>query len=188
MQLVARPSIVPTLFTIFTSERHVRILQDKDNAALIGSAIDELIRHHPALKMVVFDSLISTLRKIIDLGNAYVPPDDIKEWYILSSVVVPESEDVNMTGVETTDSAPLQTLESSTAPRAVPTAAEEVTDEDGQQKSHDNVIVSFIDVIGRVRLSLFFHLTVTLIICIVYGGLISARTALQGFCGTDRWS
>ena len=43
-QLNARPNTIPSLFTIFTSEEHQRVLQEKENAVLIGTSIEELIR------------------------------------------------------------------------------------------------------------------------------------------------
>ncbi len=56
-QLASRPSIIPGLISILTSERHVKVLHEKENAAVVGSAIDELIRHHPSLKDNVFRAL-----------------------------------------------------------------------------------------------------------------------------------
>jgi hypothetical protein len=82
-QLAARPSIIPGLLSIFTSERHLRVLQDKENAVLIGTSIDELIRHHPFLKTAVFEGVRSILGQIEDLGKAFVVPEDIRHFYQL---------------------------------------------------------------------------------------------------------
>ncbi|KAI0268805.1 hypothetical protein BC834DRAFT_923157 [Gloeopeniophorella convolvens] len=104
-QLSARPTIIPGLFLIFTSERHQRVLQDKENAVLIGSAVDELIRHHPSLKSAVFEAIRSTLSKIEDLGNAFVPPENTESWYGLarsSATPAPVDEDVLMGPVDAT--------------------------------------------------------------------------------------
>jgi E3 ubiquitin-protein ligase HUWE1 len=46
-QLANHPSIIPSIISIFTSERHLKVLIDKENAVIIGTAVDELIRHHP---------------------------------------------------------------------------------------------------------------------------------------------
>ena len=73
-QLASRPTIIPGYFSIFTSERHLRVLQDKENAVIIGSAVDELVRHHPVLRPAVFDTVCITLSRIEDIGKAYVRP------------------------------------------------------------------------------------------------------------------
>jgi E3 ubiquitin-protein ligase HUWE1 len=153
-QLAARPSIIPGLLSIFTSERHLRVLQDKENAVLIGTSIDELIRHHPFLKAAVFEAVRSILGQIEDLGKAFVVPEDIRHFYQLvpDSEVPPPAED---------ESCPAMDVDRSPAPVPVTSSedpivqAEEQEKESASQKnpeSHDNQIVAFIDVIGRVIL------------------------------------
>ncbi|KAF9820248.1 hypothetical protein IEO21_01462 [Rhodonia placenta] len=151
-QLTARPNIIPGLFSIFTSERHQRVLQEKENSVLIGTAIEELIRHHPALKQSVFDAIKSTMDKIIELGNNYIPPSDIKHWYMLvpshpsasSSGVRPADTDVLMAPADIEGAQPTATngpdivIESTTSQR-----------DDTLHRAHDNVIVSYIDVLGK---------------------------------------
>ncbi|KAF8826119.1 hypothetical protein HHX47_DHR6000506 [Lentinula edodes] len=78
--LAAHPSIIPATFSIFTSDRHLKILLENENTVLIDTAVDELIRHHPFLKAPVFQALKSTMAKIKELGHAYVPPNDIRNW------------------------------------------------------------------------------------------------------------
>lgn len=143
-QLAARPSIIPALFAIFTSEKHLKVLIDKENAAAIGGSIDELIRHHPNLRTIVFESLISTLKKIQDLGSTFVPPEDIQQFYRLSLNAPQEQEDVDMK-----DEA---TVQNATEGPAAEEAGENesIASEDPQAKTHDNPIINFIDVIGRV--------------------------------------
>lgn len=168
-QLSCRPSIIPGIFAIFTSERHLKVLQDKENAVLIGTAMDELIRHHPTLKVSVFEALRTTLGKIEELGADWRVSQDVREWYQLvpvsSEAVEPATmydEDMIMddagsegaTEAETSGSASATTAQSGVAPSLVV--------EDPPLRSHDNVIVSFIDVIGRVRF-LFSYMFVILI-------------------------
>lgn len=143
-QLTVRPSIIPSIFSIFTSERHLKVLLEKENAVLMGTAIDELIRHHPQLKSSVFEAVKATLSKIEDLGNAFVPPEDMKQWYKLVPVSTGQErdEDVAMEDI----SAEGDEVSSTKAESKGPTS----TSEDSAPKSHDNHIVSFIDVIGRV--------------------------------------
>jgi len=89
---------------MFTSERHLKVLQDKENAVLIGTAMDELIRDHPALKERVFKALRATLGKIEDLGAMWEVPVDVREWYELVPISSEESEcedeDVVMDGAD----------------------------------------------------------------------------------------
>jgi E3 ubiquitin-protein ligase HUWE1 len=53
---------------------------------VIGSAMDELIRHHPNLKTPVFNALAATLVKIEELGATYVDPNGLPSPYKLQLV------------------------------------------------------------------------------------------------------
>jgi len=146
VQLSSRPSIIPALFTIFTSQRHLRILIDKENAVIIGTAIDELVRHHPLLKAAVFNSLKSTLSAIEEMGRSYQVPDDLLSWYQLTPTagVASVDVDVKMDGVE-----PVQ-VESLEADTSVSMADVLNKLDEASEASHDNIVVSFIDVLCRV--------------------------------------
>ncbi|PBK91673.1 hypothetical protein ARMGADRAFT_968529 [Armillaria gallica] len=153
-QLTERPSIIPSVFSIFTSDRHLKVLLEKENAVLIGTAIDELVRHHPILKGPVFDSLRATLSKIEDLGNAFEPPEEAKQWYkllALSTATPSPDDDVTMEDVQTAGQPPTP------APRTSEDKKHSSSGEEGAQKAHDNHIVSFIDVLGRFLEGLFQH-------------------------------
>lgn len=147
-QLTARPSIIPGIFSIFTSERHLKILRDKENAVLIGTSIDELIRHHPSLKAPVFDAVKSTLSKIEDMGNTYVIAEDKKEWYEILPVSG-EGTEIAMEGVEA------EPVESASASDLF--LQEDVPRDDLTQRDHDNNVVMFIDVICRVCADIFLQ-------------------------------
>jgi len=111
----------------------------------MGSSIDELIRHHPVLKNVVFDALNSTMQKIEQMGYAFIPPSEIRPWYLLTPVNSQESstEDIIMKDAEeSNDSAKVSGEDPSSA-------------DDPINKSHDNTIVSFIDVLSRVSYDLY---------------------------------
>jgi E3 ubiquitin-protein ligase HUWE1 len=141
------------LFSIFTSERHQRVLQDKENSVLIGSAVDELIRHHPSLKPAVFEAIKSTLSKIEDLGNTFTPSESTESWYGLrttASTQAPADEDVLM---RSSDTAPIDEAasESTGRPNAlIVSLTDDLLDENANGRSHENVIVSYLDVICRV--------------------------------------
>lgn len=137
-QLLSRPSIIPSTLSILVSEKHTKVLLDKENAVVVGSGIDELIRHHPILRDSVFDAVKAILSKIEDLGNAYEPPAAIKHWYYLeppsgdNDVTMTESEPAGSTDAERSRN---EGSDASKSPETQP---------------HDNHIVSFIDVAGRV--------------------------------------
>ena len=147
-QLTARPTILPGFFSIFISDRHQRVLQEKENAVLIGTSIEELLRHHPSLKNPIYDTIKSTLEKIETLGNEFVVPDGIKQWYTLQpttspskATVTPVSDDQD---VVMSDAQPTQETQ---PPSQVPVDTDEVvTEDDPWAKQHDNLIVSYIDV------------------------------------------
>ncbi|KAF7361866.1 hypothetical protein MVEN_00531100 [Mycena venus] len=107
-QLASHPSVIPAIFSIFTSDRHLKVLLDKENAVLIGTTIDELVRHHPSLKAPVFDALKATLSKIEVLGNAYVVPPELQQWYKLVGVApaIPSGPDVDLTMEDVPTDAP----------------------------------------------------------------------------------
>ncbi|KIM40119.1 hypothetical protein M413DRAFT_446273 [Hebeloma cylindrosporum] len=153
-QLSKRPSIIPAIFSIFTSERHLKTLIDKENAVIIGTAVDELIRHHPSLKLQVFDALKSTLSRIEDLGASYSPPADIKHWYQLVPIsTLSSDDDITMQDDEAMEIP---------APIEVPQVAVEDIDDDNEDddpnsKSHDNIVVSYIDIVGRFLEGFFQH-------------------------------
>lgn len=154
-QLAARPSIIPGLLSIFTSERHLRVLQDKENAVLIGTSIDELIRHHPFLKAAVFEAVRSILGQIEDLGKAFTVPEDIRHFYQL----IPDPEAPPPAQNETGTAMDVDQLPASAhlTPSEDPNVQSEEPEREGTpQKSpdnHDNQIVAFIDVVGRVPFS-----------------------------------
>lgn len=124
---------------------------DKENAVLVGTATDELIRHHPSLKAPVFEAIKSTMSKIEDMGNVYVVPEDVQQWYKLLPVSDTRGdEDIEMDVSEIQkggrgDESPIP-LEHFENPGNDPNQSE-----DSSSRAHDNVMVSFIDVLGRVR-------------------------------------
>lgn len=61
---------ISVIFSVFTSERHARILRDRDHASVVGSTIDELIRHQPSLKKTVLDATLGFLNEIHRIGKA----------------------------------------------------------------------------------------------------------------------
>ncbi|KAJ6593931.1 hypothetical protein B0H19DRAFT_1215807 [Mycena capillaripes] len=152
-QLASHPSIIPAIFSIFTSDRHLKVLLDKENAVLIGTTIDELVRHHPSLKAPVFEALKATLSKIEVLGNAYVVPPELQQWYKLVGVSPAAAggsdADVAMEDVPSDAPSPSETvIRDDSSPSGT---------EDPPPKAHDNNVVSFIDILLRFLEGLFQH-------------------------------
>ncbi|KAI0360913.1 hypothetical protein OH77DRAFT_1558017 [Trametes cingulata] len=157
-QLTARPNIIPSIFSIFTSEEHQRVLQEKENAVLIGTSIEELIRHHPSLKDKVFVSIKSTMAKIEELGKAYTPPNDIKHMYRLQPTApappttasavaeAPMEVDAAASVVSQAPESSAQTPGEAPAPR-----------DDLYNRPQDNIIISYIDVFGKFLEGFFQH-------------------------------
>ncbi|KAK7687104.1 hypothetical protein QCA50_009605 [Cerrena zonata] len=161
-QLNARPTILPGFFSIFISERHQRVLQEKENAVLIGTSIEELLRHHPTLKAPIFDTIKLTLEKIETLGKDFVVPDEIKQWYTLQPITSPSattSTSVPASGDHDIEMSEAEPLQATQLPSQLPTSNDEVTPEDDPwAKQHDNKIVSYIDVFGKFLEGFFQHI------------------------------
>ena len=188
-QLAARPSIIPGLLSIFTSERHLRVLQDKENAVLIGTSIDELIRHHPFLKAAVFEAVRSILGQIEDLGKAFVVPEDIRHFYQLipDSEVPPPAEDESCPAMDVDRSPVPIPVTSSEDPNVQAEEPEKESTSPKNPESHDNQIVAFIDVIGRVILIPVISRAVVSPTS-VFGRAFPTPRALQGFRCEHGWS
>jgi E3 ubiquitin-protein ligase HUWE1 len=134
---------------------------------LIGTAVDELIRHHPMLKLAVFQSLKSTLSKVEHLGNAFEAKGELAQWYKLSTMEESAIADdaMRMEDVQISDPyAPRASGEPSGVQRN--DSATSSGGDDQNLRSHDNTVVSFIDVLGRVNSSLISLSNLTYI-CIV---------------------
>ncbi|KAJ3416767.1 hypothetical protein HDV05_000141 [Chytridiales sp. JEL 0842] len=56
-------------FKILVDDEHIRCIQDKDVPHLIGSSIDELIRHHPTLKDSIMSEILNMVKHVLEVGN-----------------------------------------------------------------------------------------------------------------------
>ena len=149
-QLNSRPNTIPSLFSIFTSEDHQRVLQEKENAVLIGTSIEELIRHHPALKDKVFAAIKTTMARIEDLGKSFNVPDDIKHYYKLQPQNPAPAESPNADAGATMDvDQPAPSAQTSAPAQQNEQPSSSSADLFG--RSHDNLVISYIDVFGKVQ-------------------------------------
>jgi len=90
----------------------------------------------------VFESLKSTLSKIEDLGNTYVVPKDIQQWYrLIPTSSVSLDEDVAMEGIETDYMLSASPEDDS---------AKNDSEDEEAPSAHGNNVVSYIDAVGRV--------------------------------------
>ncbi|GJJ06087.1 hypothetical protein Clacol_000276 [Clathrus columnatus] len=144
-QLQSRPRIIPSIFCVFKSEKHARVLSEKENAVVVGSAIDELIRHHPSLKTAVFDAILSLFKSLDELGNSFTEDKGTESFYRLVITVDNSQQDIKM---ETTD--PLPASSSNHSPEII-----ESEHDQGKPEIIDNPIVLFIDVVCRFLEGLF---------------------------------
>ena len=117
---------------------------DKESAATVESSIDELIRHHPNLKKTVFDPSIATLEKVEELGTSFIPPENIQHFYRLSMNAA-TSEDVDMR-----DEVPVPATTEAAASETRSENESAAAQDESQTRTHDNLIINFIDVIRRV--------------------------------------
>ncbi|KAG8907932.1 hypothetical protein FRB99_001440 [Tulasnella sp. 403] len=149
-QLAERTRIIPAIFETFTSEKHIKVLGEKENAIVIGTAMDELIRHHPSLKTQVFEAIDAMLVRIEALGRTWKPPKDEEASYILRS-----SRPVSSSAPEVPDTMEVE----QTVPPAATTPDEAPVDEDGKEdmisKLENNPVLAFIDVAAKLLEGLF---------------------------------
>ncbi|KAI0069539.1 DUF913-domain-containing protein [Panus rudis PR-1116 ss-1] len=84
-QLTTGPTIIPSFFSISTSERHQRMLQEKEERGAYRYVHRRAYPSSspPPLKDTVFASIKMALAKIEELGNAFEIPDGLKQWYFL---------------------------------------------------------------------------------------------------------
>ncbi|PWY99341.1 hypothetical protein BCV70DRAFT_162691 [Testicularia cyperi] len=152
----SRPVILK-LFSLFTSERHSKVLQDRDNASMFGAAIDELVRHQPSIKTSVINSVMSCLDDIHSNGKNFAPPEDPRSRGAYGLLPIGDALPLTMT-----DATVASGSDSVAAPPAIGAVAlaDVVTDEpDPIKKDHSkletNAVVVSIDVIARFLEGLF---------------------------------
>ena len=150
-QLTNRPTIITQMFSILTSDRHVKTLQDKENATYLGAAMDELIRHHPSLKEAVFSAIKGVLQRVEELGNAHPIPIAEAANYGLRGI--PSDQDVEMEGLGTgTAEEGETTVSTSTASdtHGPIRKSEQDANTQGEDTSLSHPIITYIDISCRV--------------------------------------
>lgn len=77
-------NIIDRFFEIFHSDKHIRVLNERENAVVIGANFDELVRHHPDLKQPVFGAITKLLNALYENGKDFKPKNP--DGYLLARV------------------------------------------------------------------------------------------------------
>jgi hypothetical protein len=67
--VLSRPQLIRLLVNSPTNPAYRDVLKERDNAAYLGSSLDELARHHPPLKAVLHEALFDMLRTLATMGQ-----------------------------------------------------------------------------------------------------------------------
>ncbi|KIY50356.1 hypothetical protein FISHEDRAFT_64973 [Fistulina hepatica ATCC 64428] len=149
-QLAAHPSVIPTLLSILTSERHVKVLSEKDNAQNFGGSVDEIMRHHPSLKASVFAAMRAALSQIETYGGVWQPSKETRKWYVMNGMRQEPEQDVRMSDASSSTGVATQSV-----PRGSPKAKSKDKESLFEEPRNENIIVTYIDVFHRFLEGLF---------------------------------
>ncbi|CAG8444226.1 3604_t:CDS:10 [Ambispora leptoticha] len=130
-------------FTIFTSQEHVRSIQEGDIASQLGTSIDELMRHHPSLKPTAMNAIIDMLKRIVEIGQGDVVPinDDNSKLHYVTAAGASTSDESAVAG--TSRIADVTMTDSTTETNSKP------------EEKKDNFLVSLIEVASKFLDGLF---------------------------------
>lgn len=131
-------------FNLFTSPQFLRANGEVDVATLLGTSMDELMRHHPVLKPDIIKAVIDMTKRVIEMGHQEIgkPGDDS---HLLRAAKPGETEpNPTSESSEVTDSTKSSGDVKSTEPMS-----------DDKDK-RDSVLVSFIDVVARASIQDLF--------------------------------
>ena len=114
------------------------------------------------------------MAKIEELGNAFVIPDEHKEWYYMQAVQPAEpataAVDDSNTDVEMTIASSSETPATPTAPTA-PIVAENIQQLEESSRHHENPVISYMDAFNKV------YIQTSLVVCV----LTSSCQFLEGY-------
>ncbi|WFD40296.1 HECT-type E3 ubiquitin transferase [Malassezia japonica] len=85
LETLTRAGVVQTLVAVLGEERFHKVLLDRDNATMFGSAMDELIRHHPTLKDEMHSRIMAAIHQTLDAASTYEAPEEeeLRAQYLL---------------------------------------------------------------------------------------------------------
>lgn len=100
LALVNQSNIIAQVFEMFTRRDCLRMFQETEAPTSLGSAMDELIRHHPSLRSLVFTCVFSVFNGIDSLSKSLMDslPDSIGDLSgcVLLSKAAEEQPEVAM--------------------------------------------------------------------------------------------
>ncbi|WFD35241.1 HECT-type E3 ubiquitin transferase [Malassezia cuniculi] len=76
IKVLTKEPVVSALISCLGHSTYTRVLLERDNANLFGSAFDELVRHHPNFRKQVSEAVLGVIDSIINEGRQYNPPED----------------------------------------------------------------------------------------------------------------
>ncbi|GAA5986987.1 hypothetical protein JCM10908_000979 [Rhodotorula pacifica] len=141
--------LISKYFAVFNSPAHYELLRDRDSAVNLGAAVDELVRHHPTLKVKILDAIFDIFVEFKRMGAGYVPPASESGYNLqppTAAGAAGASEDVAMQ-----EGAAPATAE------AMAEGSEEAKDKKKaeDENTEDNEVTNAIDVFGRFLEGLF---------------------------------
>lgn len=77
-------TVINDLFKIFLNTDYLLCIREADFLSSLGSSLDELVRHHPALLNLVLDNILALLKNTCELGNV----DNYSKWAESNSEVI----------------------------------------------------------------------------------------------------
>ncbi|KAK8853332.1 hypothetical protein IAR55_004036 [Kwoniella newhampshirensis] len=83
---LAHPKVITNLVNTIMSTTHEYVFNERDNARHLGSLLDELARHHPALRPVILQASLGLLRQATDAGIAFEPEESQRREYFLDEM------------------------------------------------------------------------------------------------------
>lgn len=64
------------LLSIFTLPKFKKVIKSGDTAARLGAGVDELLRHHPTLKIPGIKAIVDSLRRLCKMGGLSIPESE----------------------------------------------------------------------------------------------------------------
>lgn len=90
---LSRPELIENVVNIMISPEHDIIMSTPGNPRAIGASLDELVRHHPALRPILLQAVFKLLQTIVLKGGEFTVIDGQAEQYDLQPKYLIESKD-----------------------------------------------------------------------------------------------
>ena len=91
LKVFAEQPVVRALVSCLGHSQYTRMLLERDNACMFGTAIDELVRHHPTFRVQVGEAILGVVDGIINDGRQYPLPQDeeARSHFVLCAAEAP---------------------------------------------------------------------------------------------------